>query len=93
MLFRITLAMKRKPTSTKKHVIFKEGELACIHLTKEHFSESRNKLYPLADVSFQILKRINDNAYKIELPVDYGVYTTLNVVNLSLYYEKHKGDS
>ena len=31
---------------------------------------------------------MNDNAYKVELPRDYGVSTTFNVADLSPYYDE-----
>nr|GEY69006.1 hypothetical protein [Tanacetum cinerariifolium] len=43
------------------------------------------KLHPRADGSFRILKKINDNAYKVELPGHYGVSDTFNVADLSPY--------
>ena len=42
---------------------------------------------PRADGPFRVLQRIGENAYKIELPGDYGVSATFNVSNLSPYYE------
>jgi len=40
---------------------------------------------PRADGPFEVLERINDNAYKVDLPSDYGVSTTFNVADLSPY--------
>jgi hypothetical protein len=37
------------------------------------------------DGSFQILERINDNTYKVDLLSEYDVSTTFNVSNLSLF--------
>ncbi|GJR46950.1 RNA-directed DNA polymerase [Tanacetum coccineum] len=36
-------------------------------------------------VLYRILKKINDNAYKVELPGHYGVSSTFNVADLSPY--------
>ena len=40
---------------------------------------------PRADGPFKVLERINNNAYKVDWPGDYGVSATLNVADLSLY--------
>ena len=42
---------------------------------------------PRAEGPFEILERINDNAYKVDLPGDYGVLATFNVTDLSPYKE------
>nr|GEZ38420.1 hypothetical protein [Tanacetum cinerariifolium] len=47
--------------------------------------ELHAQLRPRADGPFRILKKINDNAYKVELSGHYGVYDTFNVADLSLY--------
>jgi hypothetical protein len=36
-------------------------------------------------INFKSLKTINDNAYKIGVPGDYGVSATFNVSDLSLF--------
>ncbi|KAI5432507.1 Cellulose synthase A catalytic subunit 8 [UDP-forming] [Lathyrus oleraceus] len=46
-------------------------------------SQRKSKLQPRGDGPFQVLPRINYNAYKIELPGEYGVSTTFNVADLS----------
>ena len=42
---------------------------------------------PRADGPFEVLERVNDNAYKTDLPGDYGVSATFNVADLSPYLE------
>ena len=55
-----------------------------IHLTKERFPNRHfSKLQPRADGPFHVLNKINDNVYNIELPRDYNVSATFNVVYLS----------
>jgi hypothetical protein len=72
----------------RKPAAFKEGDLVWIHLRKERFPSKRSsKLMPRADGPFRVLQRIGENAYKIELPGDYGVSATFNVSDLSPYYE------
>jgi len=40
---------------------------------------------PRADGPFEVLKKINDNAYTVDWPGDYGVSATLNVADSSAY--------
>ena len=40
---------------------------------------------PRADGPFKILKKINDNAYKLELPADFGVSPRFNIADLKPY--------
>ncbi|KAL4556795.1 hypothetical protein LXL04_034957 [Taraxacum kok-saghyz] len=44
-----------------------------------------SKLQPQADGPFKVIKRINDNAYKIDLPSHYNVSAAFNVTDLSLF--------
>jgi len=68
--------------------VFQPKNLVWIHLRKERFPSKRKyKLMPRPDGPFKILERINDNAYKVNFPRDYGVSTTFNVANLSPYLE------
>ncbi|XP_078171373.1 uncharacterized protein LOC144565481 [Carex rostrata] len=70
-----------------KAQIFKEGGLVWVHLSKEHFPPCRNaKLKQGGDGPFMIVWCLGDNAYKVELPGDYGVSATFNVKDLQPYY-------
>ncbi|GKD67717.1 reverse transcriptase domain-containing protein, partial [Tanacetum coccineum] len=70
----------------RKRVVFNEGDLVWIHLHKERFLGGHfGKLQPRGDGPFKVLKRINDNAYKIELPRHYNVFATFNVGDLTRY--------
>jgi hypothetical protein len=40
---------------------------------------------PQGDGPFQIIERINDKAYKVDLPGEYGVSAQFNVADLSLF--------
>jgi hypothetical protein len=72
----------------RKPMTFKEGDLVWIHLRKERFpAKRRSKLLPRADGPFKVLQRIGENAYKIELPGEYGVSATFNVSDLAPYEE------
>ncbi|KAI3472896.1 hypothetical protein Pfo_030916 [Paulownia fortunei] len=53
-------------------------------MRKDRFPEHRrSKLLPRGDGSFQVVECINDNAYKLELPGEYGVSASFNVSDLS----------
>ncbi|GJX31456.1 RNA-directed DNA polymerase [Tanacetum coccineum] len=57
-------------------------------MRKDRFPPGRyGKLQDRADGLFRVLKRINDNAYKIDLPGSYGVSATFNVADLTPYVE------
>jgi len=66
--------------------------LVWIHLRKERFPKQPNaKLSPRADDPFKVVQKINDNAYKVELPGTYGVSATFNVADLSPYLDDEPG--
>jgi hypothetical protein len=55
-------------------------DLVWLHLRKDRFPDLRkSKLMPRADGPFKIIKKINDNAYKLELPPEFGVSPTFNI--------------
>ena len=70
----------------RKKVTFEPGDWVWVHFRKKRFpSQRKSKLMPRGDGPFQVLARINDNAYKIDLPREYGVSATFNVVDLTLF--------
>ena len=70
----------------KKHVTFESGDLVWLHLRKDRFPDLRkSKLLPRADGPFKVVAKINDNAYKLELPADFGVSPTFNIADLKPY--------
>ena len=55
-------------------------------MRKERFpNQSKSKLQPRGDGPIQVLETMNDNAYKIDLPGEYGVSATFNVADLTLF--------
>jgi len=45
----------------------------------------KSKLYPKRDGSFQVLKWINDNAYKEDITCEYNNSDTFNISNFSMF--------
>ena len=65
----------------RKHVTFEPRDLVWLHLRKDRFSDLRkSKLMPRDDGPFKVLEKINDNAYKLELPASFGVSPKFNIV-------------
>ena len=61
------------------------GDWVWVHLRKNRIISKRKcKLQEKEDGLFQVLKRINYNAYKIALPLDYGESNTFHVIDLAL---------
>ncbi|XP_074303669.1 uncharacterized protein LOC141638156 [Silene latifolia] len=84
----VNAAYKRKSSKNKKPRVFEVGDLVWVHLRKERFpSKRKNKLMPRAEGPYKIVGRVNNNAYKVELPGDYGVHATFNVGDLSPYLD------
>jgi len=68
----------------KREIIFEEGDWVWLHLRKDRFPTKRkSKLSTRGDRPFQVLKRINNNAYQIDLPEKYRVHTTFNIMDLT----------
>jgi hypothetical protein len=69
----------------KKYVTFESGDTVWLHLRKDHFPTLRHsKLMPRATGLFKVLTKINDNAYVLDLPAEFGVSTSFNVADLKL---------
>jgi hypothetical protein len=70
----------------RKLVTFKPGDLVWLHLRKDRFPTlRRSKLMPRATSPFKVLKKINDNAYVLDLPAEYGVSSSFTVADLKPY--------
>ncbi|KAL4378927.1 hypothetical protein GQ457_02G026880 [Hibiscus cannabinus] len=69
--------------SGRRQVIFEPGDWVWVHLRKERFpNQWKFKLDPRGDGPFQVIERINDNAYHIDLPGEYNVSSSFNVSDL-----------
>ena len=57
----------------RKELKLEPGDLVWLHLRKDRFPELRkSKLMPRAVGPYKIIEKINDNAYKLELPPEFG---------------------
>ncbi|BAT81715.1 hypothetical protein VIGAN_UM161000 [Vigna angularis var. angularis] len=68
----------------KREVIFEEGDWVWLHLSKNRFpTQRKSKLNSRGDGPFRVVQRINNNAYRLELPCEYDVSATFNVCDLT----------
>ncbi|XP_010525595.1 PREDICTED: uncharacterized protein LOC104803367 [Tarenaya hassleriana] len=73
----------RQANKGRKKVSFEVGDWVWLHLRPERFPNKRSsKLAPRGDGPFRILEKINDNAYRLELPGEYNVSSSFNVADL-----------
>ncbi|XP_024010544.1 uncharacterized protein LOC112085811 [Eutrema salsugineum] len=55
----------------RRKLTFEDGDLTWLHLRKERFpAERKSKLIPRVDGPFEITRKINDNAYQLDLQDD-----------------------
>jgi hypothetical protein len=58
-----------------------------LHLRKDRFPDLRKpKLMPRAAGPFRVLEKMNDNAYKLELPAEGTVSPSFNITDLKPYF-------
>ena len=74
----------QRVNKARRQVIFEPNDWVWVHLRKKRFpTQRKSKLDSRGDDLFQVLKRINDNAYKIDLSSEYNVLATFDVFDLS----------
>ena len=77
---KMTRMYEKHANKGRRKVLFEPGDLVWVHLRKDRFHEQcKSKLQARADGPFKVLRKINDNAYEIDLPSTYGVSTSFNV--------------
>ena len=65
-------------------MVFQPRDWVWLHMRKKRFpTQRKSNLLPRGDGPFQVLERINANAYKLDLPGEYNVSATFNVSDLS----------
>jgi len=76
------LANKRR-----KALLFDVGDWVWLHLRKDRFpTQRKSKLMPRGDGPFQVLKRINDNAYELDMPNTFLGSHTFNISDLTPFF-------
>jgi translation initiation factor IF-1 len=86
-----TTKCAKQANKGQKMVRFEPGDLVWIHISKGRFpSKCKSKLMPRAE--FRIIEKVNDNAYKVDLPGDYNVSATFNVFYLTPYLDDDDDD-
>ena len=72
-----------KGNKGRKKLVLNKGDWVWLHLRKERFPTKRkSKLSLRGDGPFQVLQRINNNAYRLDLLEEYGVNNAFNITNL-----------
>ena len=87
----IKLQIERKVGKNVEHankgcktLIFELGDWVWLHLRKDRFpTQRKSKLMPQGDDHFQVLKRINDNAYELDLHNTYLGSNSFNISDLT----------
>jgi translation initiation factor IF-1 len=70
----------------RKEIKLELGDLVWVHLRKDRFPNLRKfKLMPRVVGPYKVLAKNNDNVYTIELPPDFGVSPTFNILDLKPY--------
>ena len=65
---------------------FQEGDMVMIRLHPERYAaEKAHKLHPRAAGPFRIRRKINPNAYDIDIPSDWGIPSTFNICDIIPY--------
>ena len=72
-----------KGSRGRKELMLNEGDWIWLHLRKDRFlTKRKSKLSLRGDGLFQVLERINNNAYTLDLLEEYGVSNTFNITDL-----------
>ena len=78
------LASQNQADKHQKHALSQPGGIIWAHLRKERFpSKRKSKLMPQDDGLFEVVEKVNDHAYKVELLGEYGVSCIFNVTDLN----------
>ncbi|KAL4340363.1 hypothetical protein GQ457_08G031850 [Hibiscus cannabinus] len=85
-LKRRTQRYEKQANKGRKRVSFEVGDWVWVHFRKERFPAQRSsKLLPRGEGPFQVMAKVNENAYKLDLPGEYNVSATFNVSDLTMF--------
>ncbi|XP_047264291.1 uncharacterized protein LOC124896676 [Capsicum annuum] len=74
----------KRANKGRRRLVLEPSNWVWVHLRKKRFpTQTKANLMPRGNDPFQVLERINDNAYKIDLPPKYQVHNTFDVCDLS----------
>lgn len=80
----------RQANKGRRPMIFQPGDWVWLHFRPERFPQQRkSKMTSRGDGPFKITEKINDNAYRLELPGEYNISTTFNVADLAPFDVGH----
>ncbi|KAL4279716.1 hypothetical protein GQ457_03G019060 [Hibiscus cannabinus] len=83
---KMTRQYEEQGNKGRRRIIFEPEDWVWLHLRKGRFpAQRKSKLLPRGDGPFQVVAKMNDNAYKLDLPSEYNVSATFNVSDLSPY--------
>lgn len=84
---------KKKANFERRAKVFEEGELVRAHLRKERFRRGTDNKLKYKRVGLcRILRKISENAYKLELPKNLNIFLMFNVAYLYEFREGEKSD-
>ena len=84
-MFKVTLTTSYEPTQ-KRLKIFNIGDYMIVQIRLKQFSLGIvKKLHARSAGPSQILKKLSDNAYIIDLPQDFGIRSIFNIEDLVDY--------
>ncbi|KAL4335061.1 hypothetical protein GQ457_07G006590 [Hibiscus cannabinus] len=68
-----TMQFEKQGNKGHRRITFEPEDWVWLHLRKERFpAQRKSKLLPRGDGPFQVVAKINDNAYKLDLPGEYN---------------------
>ena len=73
----------------KRYKNFKEGDLLMVKIHPHRLPKLYSKLQLKSYGPFQVLSKINDNAYIVDIPNDWGISNSFNISDLLEFHENH----